>query len=68
MHNIHHILSMFITHISLITVFHMHVADRMIGMLFMYAGHRILSRLKIRVSWDILLSLGDQFLVTSLTG
>jgi len=69
MHNVHHhMLSMFITHIRIITVFHTHVADRTIGMLVMYAGHRILSGLKIQVSWDVMLSLGDQFLVTSLMG
>jgi len=69
MRNVHHrILGMFNTHIGIITVFHTHVADRTTGMIVMYADHRILSGLKIQVSWDVKLSLGDQFLVTSLMG
>jgi hypothetical protein len=59
---------MFIRNISRIAVFHTHVVDRTIGMLVMYAGHQILSGMKIQVSSDVLLSLGDQFLVSSLMG
>ena len=68
MHNIHHILSTCITHITIITVFHTHVADRMTGMLVMYGSHRILPELKIQVSCDVKLSISDKLLVTSLMG
>jgi len=69
MHNIHHILSMFITHIC-ITQFLYCTRMLLIGMLVMYkyAGHRILSGLKMQVSWEVMLSLGDHFLVTLLMG
>jgi hypothetical protein len=38
----------------------------MTGMPGMYAGHRIPPGLKTQFSWDVMMSLGDQYLVTSL--
>jgi hypothetical protein len=59
---------MFIKHVRIITLFHTHIADRMIRMLLMYVGRRILSRLKFQAFWDVMLSFADPFLVTSLMG